>query len=523
MRAARTEWATSCLAGGASSGALLALATAPGDLGPVAFVALSPFLVVVVRARSSRAGSIAGGALGLVLFGAGFHWVPLELGGPVLAAVFLSGVPLLSLPIAALGSSLGWLARRTDARLALAAFPAAWVGIEALRASGPLGTPWLRLGDALATWPVLAQPAALGGVGLLGGWIAAVNAALAAAAVGGTGRRRAATVAVALLACPLLAGALRLAFAADTGEANRFRVAAVQPDLARGERHVRARFDENLGRLLALSRRARAARADLIVWPESAFEGTGGEQGHPFLGSIANDLEVPVLAGLRRAVPGAPERRWNSVALAEPGGATRVVGNKVRPVPLYERAPDFALADRLAAAGWWPGVVQAADRAGVASTPLARGGEARVGILLCIDAAHPDLARDLRRQGAELLLNPANEAESGSWAARQHAALARLRAIETGLPLVRVANNGPSIWVDGYGREVARLAAGAPGAAVVGVPAALAATPYARWGDAPVWAGLLAPVALAGAGARRSGGVLSSEAHELRPLRGGRA
>lgn len=516
----RSAWVVRCLAG-SSSGALLALATAPAGFGPVAFLAPVPFLAVVVRSRSSRAGAVAGGALGLVLFGSGFHWVPLELGGPVLAVVFLVGVPLLSLPLAALGAVLGWLAKRVGARLALATFPAAWIALEALRANGPLGTPWLRLGDALAAWPVLAQVAAVGGVGLLGGWIAAVGAALAAVAVGGTDRRRAAVLALAVLAVPGLAGALRLVRAGPV-EATRLRVAAVQPDLERGERHVRARFDQNLGRLLALSGRARGDRADLIVWPESAFEQSGDERGRLFLGSIANALEVPIVAGLRRPAPGAAKWRWNSAALAEPGGTARVVGDKVRPVPLYERAPDFPLAERLAAAGWWPGVVRAADRAGVATVPLVRGGVARVGILLCIDAAHPDLARDLRRQGAELLLNPANEAESGAWSARQHAALARLRAIETGLPLVRAANTGPSTWVDGYGREVARLAAGVADTEVAGVPAALAPTPYARWGDAPTWALLLAPVALAAAGRRQQGAVLSSEAHELRPLRGGK-
>src|SRR5690606_17070032 len=83
----------------------------------------------------------------------------------------------------------------------------------------------------------------------------------------------------------------------------------------------RARFDTNLERLLALSRAALPARPELVVWPESAFESAGDADGHPFLGAIANQLGVPLLAGLRRPVPGGPPGvRWNSAALALPGG-----------------------------------------------------------------------------------------------------------------------------------------------------------------------------------------------------------
>jgi apolipoprotein N-acyltransferase len=512
------------LLAGAASGALLAVATAPGPLGPLAFVALAPLLAVVVSAASLRIGLAAGASCGLVFFGAGFHWVPAQVGGPVLWLAFLAGVPLLAMPLALLGAALGGLARSGGRGLALAAAPSGWVLVEVLRTAGPLGTPWLRLGDALAAWPSLAQLASLGGVALLSGWIVAVNAALAGAVLGKRARRPALGAALVLLAGAAAFGVLRLGAAgAAAPTAPPVRIAAVQPDVGAGERHVRARFDEHLGRLLALSRTARDAGADLVAWPESSFERTGGEQGHLFLGSIANHLGLPLLAGLRRASPEAPGARWNSMALAEPGGTTRIAGDKARPVPLHERAADFPLARWLDARGWWPGRVRAAAAAGVIDVDLPRAARVRIGILLCIDAAHPDLARDLRRRGAEILLNPANEAEPGQWAARQHAAIARLRAIETGLPMVRVANTGPSTWIDGFGREIARIEAGAPAAGVAAVTPPLAVTPYARWGDPVAWIALLAPVAAAlavGPHGRRT--HVSSGAHEPRPLRGGK-
>lgn len=512
------------LLAGSGSGALLAFATAPGPFGPLVFVGLVPLVAAAVSAASLRTGLVAGASCGLVFFGVGFHWVPAQVGGALLWGAFLAGVPLLATLLALLGAGLGGLARCGGRGLALAAAPTGWVLVESLRTTGPLGTPWLRLGDALAAWPSLAQLASVGGVALVSGWIVAVNAAFAGAALGARARRPALGAALVLLAGGAAFGAVRLGAAgAASPIAAPVRIAAVQPDVGAGERHVRARFDEHLGRLLALSRTARDAGADLVAWPESSFERTGGEDGHLFLGSIANHLGVPLLAGLRRAAPEAPGARWNSIALAEPGGTTRIAGDKVRPVPLYERAADFPLARWLDARGGWPGRVRAAPSAGVIDVDLARAAPVRLGILVCIDAAHPDLARALRRRGAQVLLNPANEAEPGQWAARQHAAIARLRAIETGLPLVRVANTGPSTWIDGFGREIARIEAGSPAAGVAAVTPPLPATPYARWGNSLAWVALLAPIAAAlavGPHGRRSRN--SSGARELLPLRGGK-
>ncbi|MCW5700565.1 MAG: apolipoprotein N-acyltransferase, partial [Rhodospirillales bacterium] len=66
----------------------------------------------------------------------------------------------------------------------------------------------------------------------------------------------------------------------------------------------------------------------------------------------------------------------------------------------------------------------------------------------------------------------------------QHFASARLRAVEEGLPLVRVANTGISAIVDPIGRVVARLGLGEVGVVDGPLPRSLASpTIYARFGD----------------------------------------
>ena len=86
-----------------------------------------------------------------------------------------------------------------------------------------------------------------------------------------------------------------------------------------------------------------------------------------------------------------------------------------------------------------------------------------------------------------LLLLVTNDAWFGVNAGpQQHFALARLRAIEQGLPLVRAANTGISAMIDGKGRVLGSLPLGQAGAIEAPLPPALAPTPYSRWGDWPV-------------------------------------
>ena len=81
------------------------------------------------------------------------------------------------------------------------------------------------------------------------------------------------------------------------------------------------------------------------------------------------------------------------------------------------------------------------------------------------------------------MLNVTNDAWFGdSPGPVQHFHQARVRAVEQGLPLVRVANTGISAVTDPYGRIVARLPRGRAAAMDVALPRAAADTVFARWG-----------------------------------------
>lgn len=236
---------------------------------------------------------------------------------------------------------------------------------------------------------------------------------------------------------------------------------------------------------------------DLVVWPETAIPVMLG-RGETALAAIsAAARDRPVIAGIQRRDAGGV---YNSLVVIGPGGGVEQVYDKHHLVPFGEYVPFAALLGRLGVKG-----LAAADIYGYAAGPgpavLDLGPRLGTALpLICYEAVFPQDLRTGTRPG--WLLHITNDAWFGARSGPyQHLALARLRAVEQGLPLLRAANTGVSAVIDPAGRVLHALPLGTAGHLTVPLPPARPETVYAETGDWPVAA--ILSLAIVGIIARR--------------------
>ncbi|MFO1201119.1 MAG: apolipoprotein N-acyltransferase [Tabrizicola sp.] len=343
------------------------------------------------------------------------------------------------------------------------------------------GFPWAMLGHVWIGTPV-DQLAALGGPSLLS------LLTLLAAALPVLWRGRGTMGSAVLLGVSLAFGLWRLGQPLPPDLEPTLRL--VQPNAAQLAKWDPAHAEEFLNRLLTLT--SDGTPADLTIWPETAV---------PYMLEYAPEVAAmvveasggrPVATGIQRAEG---DRFYNSLRVLERDGIETARYDKAHLVPFGEYIPfgDFAYD--------WFGLKAFAAQAGNTYSDgpgprvLNLGRFGKVLPLICYEAIFP---RDVNAmpERADWMLQITNDAWFGTLTGPfQHFAQARLRAVEQGLPLIRVANTGVTAVVDAHGRVVEELPFGAMAALDVHVPGALPPTPYSLWGDGPL-ALLLAGLAL---------------------------
>ena len=361
------------------------------------------------------------------------------------------------------------------------AFALALAGAEAARGVVLTGFPWAMPGHI---WLTLApmQLAALAGAGGL------TLLTLGLALLPVVARLRGLGAAAVLLAAVWGWGQWRLGqpLPAPPGpvirlvQPNADQLLKWQPD------HAREFFERHLD----LTGAAAERKPDLIVWPETAVPFLLDDDRGGLRAILTASGGTPVALGIQRTEG---LRGYNSLAVIGPDaqGAPqiRAVYDKAHLVPFGEYVP---LGDQMAD---WLGIFSFSPRegygysAGPGPRLLDLPGLGTVQPLICYEAVFPYFQRAVARPG--WLLQVTNDAWFGDDAGPfQHLALARLRAVENGLPLVRVANTGVSAVIDGRGGVVAELGLNQMGLLDVALPGALPATPYAglgRWPSVVAW------------------------------------
>jgi len=487
------------------TGVLLFLAEPPFGLWPLAFVALIP-LVHAARKTKQYRHAVLGGLLGgAVFFFPSLFW---------LTSVTYIGWTALALYCAVYVMIFAAFARFTSNVLALAA---GWTFLEFIRGVVAFtGFPWLLLSHSQYRFAVFTQILDIAGAYAVSGIIVAINILLWKGFM--TGSRKNLIVAGGIFASISVYGVVRM----HTIELKRApHVAMVQASVPQEMKQALEGTynpDEVLKRYLketvALPQNQ---KIDLIVWPETVVlspytlnvnpdilrESTGADArfAQESLAQLAKLNNAYFLAGSTSFLPAEygyvsdpqiaariPEGNWrrayNSAYLLDPNGRYVDRYDKIHLVPFGEYIPLRTIFPFLTSLVPFDASLSSGEKQTIFK--LHDDGETlRFGVLICYEDSDSELARRLRRDGANFLVNVSNDAWFGLSELDQHFVTARYRAVENRVGVIRSGNNGVSGLIDPLGRAEILLDKNAIGSATGDLWITDSQSVYTRVGDLP--------------------------------------
>lgn len=447
-----------------ASAALYSLAFPPCNVMLLVFAALVPWFQYLERATPKQAWRSG------LLFGALFWlyqlcwFVPFV--GRWTGSILLAVVPWI------LGSALvfwffgfaGWIINRCFVNRQIWAIPLVWAGIEVVRSYMPfIAFPWGLLASPLWRVPVLGQHAALGTIFMVSAWIVAINLIV----VNLLEKRHPRATLSASFLCILIGLFSVYRFAnPQPGKAEQATIGQLGVDLAFGDPAERG--PRSLPTIELMMIQAAQGGSKLLVMPEAVLRVAGQN----VAGALPFVPPLPTLiGGIRLGNPAsyqatfAFDSKWSYV------DKTRLVifGEYV---PFREYIP-FLSAFNLPAGDLVPG-----ERIQLHDMSIGK-----IGPLLCFEALFPDVAIQQANLGAQLLCTMSNDDwYQGTIAPDQLFGGTAWRAMENGLPAMRVGSLGLSGAFDSRGRQIASVPPkeSAAVAVTLAIPPGSDAFPY-RW------------------------------------------
>lgn len=471
------RWQARALA--ALAGGVAALALPPFDAWYAIFPAFALVSALVATAPDARTAAWRTWAAGAGWFAVSMHWIvqPFFVDAGTTGWMAPFALVLLAGGLALFWGLAGWASARvcTGPPRALV-FAGLLTLTEALRGHIFTGLPWAQPGHGLIDSQALALSAFAGphGLTLLILLLSATSAVIY------------------LAKGPLWAGwplAMGLAFGViplappapePAPDAPVLRIVQINaPQHLKWQRDmIPVFFDRGLS--LTASAPSPLGPPDLVIWPETSLPNIldRSEASRARIAEASGGAEV-LIGGQRYA--GLEPR--NVLAHLGAGGGISSVYDKHHLVPFGEYLPLRRVAERLGLQGLaqqLSGGYRPGD--GPALMDLGRFGQAFP--MICYEAIFPNYIQAVPRPG--WMVQVTNDAWFGSFAMPyQHLALARLRAAERGLPLIRAANTGVSAVIDARGTVTHALPMDTQGVLDARLPPSLPPTLYARFGDLP--------------------------------------
>ena len=455
------------------------LAFAPFEFRLLLWLSLALFFWLNLRAMPSRQRMRLAWCYGIGLFAGGVHWIYVSIhffGGAnsLIAAVM---VCLFVLMVALTLMLFGWLVALFPYQLRsvrlLLVFPAAWTLTEWFRSWFLTGFPWLLVGNAQIDSPLASMAPVLGVLGV--GWFMATACDALVLLVLGRLRERLLALGALVLVAGFSFGLGQVTWVRPAGEP--LRVAMVQGNIAQQDKWVPEYRTAHIQKYIDLMQ-PYIMNSDLVIWPETAVPG--------YYHELNDELFSPLQALFARTgsdlLTGVfyvdPDTRGVYNAMLKVGAEMDVYGKR-HLVPFSEYIPllkylrwmeRFVILPYDNVTPWTGGTVME-----LAGQPMR--------LSVCYEDAYGSEMTDGLPE-ATMLVNVSNDGWfSGSIQPRQHAEIARMRALEAGRYLLRATNNGVSAVIDPRGQVVATVPQYQEAVLQAEARPMQGITPFVRWGN----------------------------------------
>lgn len=490
-----------------SGGIMQALIWAPFNQADAVWFAWVPLLFVIRQANPKRA-FLCGLLTGVVMWCITLHWMVRlsDYGGPL--PLVLLGIAFLAIYSGLYTGIVAYTAaslrkRFTDTEpsavrtlLTLIAEPLLFAGAEYLRCTLLTGWTWNPIGLAFDTYLPLLQSASLAGAYLPGMLVILANTAVTTIIwrmVLTVRREQIVThltrpqrifqiceslVPLLLISMTFFWGIQRMRTVMSNPDTLDLRIAAIATDHSALRHQAKdyspmkeiTNFRNPLEVIGLLS-------PHLVIFPESSFPFSLPDAAiDPFIRECTRLARAPILTG---------GTYWPSANVCYnasflfPEHTPLQYYAKRHLVPFGEYVPfdkTFTWLQRFVPTGvsCTPG-----DEIRTLPVKIAGGQTIQVAPMICYESSIAYIARDAARDGAQLLVNQSNDAWYWPSAeATQHAKQSILRAVETGLPVVRSSNQGENCAISATGRVTPQIIP-----FHVRIAKTPIQTPYTRYGD----------------------------------------
>lgn len=248
----------------------------------------------------------------------------------------------------------------------------------------------------------------------------------------------------------------------------------VQPSIDQKQKWLPSFFEKNLERLEYLTTAKSEKAIDITIWPEAAVT-------VPLDKYLDLSQHLGAMISKGYLITGAPridydkKQVFSSLHVIDHSGVMHATFDKFHLVPFGEYVPlrQFNPFPKLT-----DGTMDYSS--GIGPRTIEVHGMLSFSPLICYEAIFSGCVIDSKNR-PQWLLNITNDAWYGNTSGpHQHLKIVQVRAIEEGLPVVRVANNGISAVIDAYGRIIHQLELDKIGFIDANLPSLLPPTLYSK-------------------------------------------